>query len=129
MRKTLCVFAAAFAWGSAVAAWELVGDGEAVSHYYDPASIQRRGTIGSVDILHDMKVRSRHGELSARYTAELDCEHERWRLDRFTSYEGNREMGRVIAEYRSGPDEAPREWRPLPGDSGFMRIFHSVCGD
>lgn len=127
MKQPLCLLAALLVCSGAGAAWELVGEGASVRHFYDPATVRKAGRIRGVDILHDMKERNRHGELSARYTAELDCDHERWRIASFTSYDDHMGSGEVIAEYAPGPGEAPREWRALPGDADFMGIFRNVC--
>jgi hypothetical protein len=110
----------------AAADWVMVDENKYIQHYYDPATINNDGSISSVWILHNNKVRTKEGEYSVRYKGYFNCASKLWSLSDFETYSGQMATGERIS-YLDPNDKSAPLWRPISSSPSLNRLFDIVC--
>lgn len=121
--KTLLLTIALLATCSAWAEWLGVAEhhGLGITHYIDPATVQKDGNLRQVWELQDLKQRHKNGYLSGRSRLEFDCKERRVKGLFFNVYVDQMGMGEILS---SGPLNHSTD---IPPSSSAEIIFNIVC--
>ena len=112
-----------FISGSASAEWVKFGETDNIYHYIDPTTIRKDGNLRKVWQIHDLKQRSKDGELSRRFRLEYDCKNERYRFLSISEHSGPMASG--ITLYQS--TEEGNKWSDIPPGSKGEDALKIVC--
>ena len=93
------------------------------THYVDPATIRREGTLLKYWALTDLKVRDNFGDMSKRLRVELDCKKERYKMTSLTSFRDSMLEGSVTSSL-SFPNA---EWIDIAPDTLNEAETKYVC--
>lgn len=104
------------------AEWVKVGEVEAVTLYFDPATLRQEGDIRRIQEMQDLRQRDPDGVLSRQYLNEYDCKHKMHRIGNMTSFAGPQLSGAKLFDIKERG-----YWRKIPGNGLFSISFERLC--
>jgi len=107
---------------TAQAEWVSGGESDSVDFFYDPTTIRKDGNLRRVWELHNLKQRSKNGEMSIRYRAEYDCKNERDKWLSVSTHSEPMAGGEVILSYISD-----RAWQDIAPSTHAEYMLKIVC--